>query len=231
MLADGWAITFGARGGIVLCMKMTGVLVGLGMVALSGVGCKKTADNTVNYRAAINAYYAARPACLWVDPVKFPVQADTSDRTKTAPYDALVDQGLLVRTTAEKKELLVISKQVTNYDLSDKGRSAWTPNVQQPGFGNFCYGARTVSSIESATPANDQAGATTTVNYHAGISTAPGWATAAETENAFPQVRTDLGAEPGVATLTNTANGWVVTNGPLPVGRGGATNADGSIVQ
>ena len=210
-------------------MKMTGIVVGLGLVALAGVGCKKTADNSVNYRSAINTYYAARPACLWGQPMKFPVQADTSDTTKTAPYDALVDQGLLVRTTAEKKELLILSKQVTNYDLSDKGRSAWTPDVRQPGFGNFCYGVRTVSSIDSTTPAEGQVGATTTVNYHVGISNAPGWATAAETQNAFPQVRTDLGVEPGVATLTDTANGWVVTQGPLPVRR--AAGVDGTIVQ
>ena len=212
-------------------MKTTGVVACLGVVALLAVGCKKTADNTVNYKSAINTYYASRPACLWADSVKFPAQANTSDTTKTAPYDALVDQGLLVRTTAEKKELLVISKQVTNYDLSDKGRSAWTADPQQPGYGNFCYGTRTVSTIDSATPTSDQPGAVTTVNYHAGISNAPGWATAPETQNAFPQLRTDLASAPGVATLTDTTNGWSVTSGPLPNRRAPATNADGSIVQ
>ena len=194
------------------------------------VGCKKTADNTLNYKNAINAYYASRPVCLWPDSVKFPVQVTTSDTTKTSGYDALVDQGLLTRTTAEKRELLVISKQVTNYDLSDKGRSAWTADVQQPGFGNFCYGARTVSSIDGATPTTDQPGATTTVNYHVGISGAPGWATAPETQNAFTQLQTDLANGPGVATLTDTANGWSVTSGPLGA-KHKVTNADGSIVQ
>ena len=200
--------------------------------ALAGfAGCKKTDDSRLNFTKAIDSYYASRPACLWADPVKFPVQADTSDTTKTSGYDALVDQGLLTRTTAEKKVLIIASKQVTNYDLSDKGRGAWTADPQQPGFGNFCYGTRTVTTIDSYTSTNDQPGATTTVSYHAGISEAPGWASAAETQNAYPQVRTDLsGPSPATATLTNTSGGWSVTNGPD--GKHGAvTKPDGSIVQ
>ena len=198
-------------------------------VALAG--CKKTADNTVSYKAAINSYYAASPACLWADPVKFPVQANTSDTTKTSGYDALVDQGLLTRTTAEKKELLILSKQVTNYDLSDKGRSAWTLDQQQPGFGNFCYGTRTVQSIDASTPTSGQPGATTTVNYHVGISSPPAWASAAETQNAFPQVKADLTSPvAATATLTDTTGGWSVTQGP---GRThpGASSADGKVVE
>ncbi len=210
---------------------MAAVLIGgcsLGMVA----GCKKTDDSKLNFTKAINSYYASRQACLWPDPVKFPVQADTSDTTKTSGYDALVDQGLLTRTTAEKKVLIIASKQVTNYDLSDKGRGAWTADQQQPGYGNFCYGTRSVSSIDSYTPTNDQPGATTTVNYRAGISGAPGWASAAETQNAYPQVRTDLsGPSAATATLTDTSSGWSVTTGPDGGTHHPVTKSDGSIVQ
>ncbi len=67
-------------------------------VALVSTGCKKI-DNRANFSNAINTYYSAHPVCLWPDPVKFPVQVDTSDTSKTADYDALVDQDLLVRTT------------------------------------------------------------------------------------------------------------------------------------
>ncbi len=134
-----------------------------GAVALLATGCNKKADNTMNFTSAINTYYSAHPACLWPDAVKFPVQVDTSDTSQTTGYDALVDQGLLVRTTAEKKKLIIASKQVTNYDLSDQGRSAWTVDVQQPGFGNFCYGHRKVSSIDSSTPTTSDVGATTQV--------------------------------------------------------------------
>ena len=203
------------------------VVAGGSMLA---AGCKKTDQSKTNFTNAINTYYASRPACLWADAIKFPVQVDTSDTSKTTGYDALVDQGLLVRTTAEKKVFIVASKQVTNYDLSDKGRGAWTADAQQPGFGNFCYGTMKVSSIDSYTPANDQPGATTTVSYHASVAGAPAWASAAETQNGFPDVRTNLsGPVAASATLTDTSNGWAVTQGPN--GRKAATSVDGKIVE
>ncbi|HMH15470.1 MAG TPA: hypothetical protein VK578_20390 [Edaphobacter sp.] len=201
-----------------------------GATVLLAAGCNKKDDNNLNFTNAINTHYSAHPACLWSDPVKFPVQADTSDTSKTSGYDALVDQGLLVRTTAEKKKLIIASKQVNNYDLSDKGRSAWTADVQQPGFGNFCYGQRKVDSIDASTPTTSNVGATTQVNYHYSLTGAPGWASAAETQNAYPQIRADLtGSQPGQVTLTNTSNGWAVSSA-----RGDhnpATNADGKIVE
>jgi hypothetical protein len=180
-------------------------------IILLAVGCNKKEDTSLNFRNAIDTYYSAHPACLWSDPIKFPVQADTSDNSKTAGYDALVDQGLLVRTTAEKKKMIIASKQVNNYDLSDKGRSAWTADVNQPGYGNFCYGHRKVSNIDSATPTSSAAGATTQITYRYTVADPSEWATAAETQNAYPQVRSDLaGPQTGQATLTNTNNGWQV---------------------
>ena len=128
------------------------VIAATGAIVFLTVGCNKKDDNSINFTSAINTYYSAHPACLWSDPTKFPVQADTSNASKTSGYDALVDQGLLVRTTAEKKVLIIASKQVNNYDISDKGRSAWTADVNQPGYGNFCYGHRKVTSIDSSTP-------------------------------------------------------------------------------
>jgi hypothetical protein len=178
-------------------------------IILLEVGCNKKEDNSINFRNAIDAYYSAHPACLWPDPIKFPVQADTSDASKTSGYDALVDQGLLIRTTAEKTRLIIASKQVNNYDLSDKGRSAWTADVNQPGYGNFCYGHRKVSSIDSSTPTTPAEGATTQVTYHYTITDSSAWATAAETQNAYPQLHTDLaGPQTGQATLIDTNNGW-----------------------
>ncbi len=199
--------------------------------AMVATGCKKTDDSKLNYTNAINTYYASRPACLWSDPMKFPAQADTSDTSKTSGFDALVDQGLLTRTTAEKKVFILGSKEVTNYDLSDKGRSAWTPDQQQPGFGNFCYGTMKVTSIDSSTPTSSQPGSNTTVNYHAAISGAPGWASAAETQTAFPSVGTNLsGPIAATATLTDTSNGWAVTQGPADGSRQPVSAADGKVV-
>jgi hypothetical protein len=183
------------------------------VIVFAATGCNKKADNTMNFTNAINTYYSAHPACLWTEPVKFPVQAETSDTSKTSGYDALVDQGLLVRTTAEKKKFIIASKQVTNYDLSDKGRSAWTADTEQPGFGNFCYGHRKVSSIDSSTPTTSEVGATTQVNYHYTLTDVPGWAGAAESQNAYPQLHSELaGPQSARATLTNTSNGWQVSS-------------------
>ncbi|HEY6414417.1 MAG TPA: hypothetical protein VIX42_12075 [Edaphobacter sp.] len=201
-----------------------------GVTVLLATGCNKNDDNHLNFTSAINTYYSAHLACLWSEPVKFPVQADTSDTSKTSGFDALVDQGLLVRTTAEKKKLLLGSKQVNNYDLSDKGRSVWTADTQQPGFGNFCYGHRKVDSIDGSTPTTNNVGATTQVNYRYSFSDAPGWASAAETQNAYPQIHADLASpQAGQVTLTNTSNGWAVSS--APGNRNAATSADGRIVE
>jgi hypothetical protein len=195
---------------------------------LLAAGCNKKADNTLNFKSAIDSYYSAHPACLWHDPIKFPVQADTSDASKTSGYDALVDQGLLVRTTAEKKRLIIASKQVNNYDLSDKGRSAWTADVNQPGFGNFCYGHHKVSSLDGSTPTTSAVGATTQVAYHYTLADAPAWASAPETQTAYPQLHAELaGPQSGQATLTNTNNGWQVSS----VKSAHASSVDGQIVE
>ncbi len=203
----------------------------------ASVGCNKKADTAPNYTGAINTYYSAHPVCLWDAPRQLPAQANTSGGSpKTSEFDALVDQGLLVRTTAEKKVFIVASRQVNNYDLSDKGRSAWTADPQQPGFGNFCYGHRKVSIIDSSTPSTADSGATTEVAFHTTLEGAPGWATAAETLNAFPNLHTDLSAaQPAQATLINTSKGWQVVSTASSARRSPvsspASSVDGQIVK
>jgi hypothetical protein len=196
-------------------------------------GCKKTTDNSSNYKSALDAFYSAHPSCLWQQPQQFPTQVGTSDSTKNAPYAALVDQGLLVRSTSEKK-VIIISKQETNYDLSSQGRSQWTPDTSQPGYGNFCYGHRTVQSITSSTPTSSQPGATTQVTFNYGFTGAPDWAKAAEIQNAFPQIQANMNGGTASATLVDTNNGWQVQT-PPPLAQSPssqpATAADGKIVQ
>jgi hypothetical protein len=201
---------------------------------LLAAGCKKTTDNSITYKSAINAWYSAHPACLWSQSQMFPTQVAASNTDQNAPFAALVDQGLLTRNTSEKK-IIIVSKQEINYDLSDQGRAAWTADPNQPGYGNFCYGHRSVSSIQSSTPNNGQPGDTTTVTFQYGFSGAPAWAQAAETQNAFPQVKDDLsGNGTATATLVDTSNGWQVqTPPPTPTSTKNhpATSADGQIVQ
>ena len=181
--------------------------------AITLTACKKTADNKPNFESSINSYYQSHPSCLWAAPQRFPIQLGHDD-PKTTQFDALVDQGLLVRTTIEKK-IIIVSKRENNYDISDSGRINWTSDPSQPGYGNFCYGHRTVSSIDNYTPMNDSPAAKTTVQYHWKLTGVPAWASAAETQTAYPKVATNVSDTPKTANayLTNTPNGWMVNMG------------------
>jgi hypothetical protein len=154
--------------------------------------------------------------------LKFPVQADTSNDEQTKGYDALVDAGLLTRTSAEKKRFLVGSKQVNDYDISDKGRSSWTQEQTQPGYGNFCFGHPQVISVDSFSPP-DQDAPQYTVNYRYGLTSLPDWANTTEMKTAYPKIlREGSGAETGTATLAKTSSGWQVSNvQPVPTTQSG----------
>jgi hypothetical protein len=103
-------------------MRAKGVLVLIlaGFIGLV-TGCKKNTVDKEAFKSALNDYYKGQQDCLWASAQKFPAQADTSNDEQTKGYDALVDAGLLTRTSAEKKRFLVGSKQVNDYDISDKG--------------------------------------------------------------------------------------------------------------
>jgi len=182
-------------------------------VTLLFAGCNKQDDSKGNYQAAINDYYKAHPACLWQETKKFPVQAATSDDAKTEGYDALTDAGLLARTTGEKKVFIIASKQVNNYDLSPQGRSAWTADTNQPGYGNFCYGHRAVDSIDSFTAGVNGSGAKTAqVNYHYSIADVPAWAKSEEQKTAFPSAGAAFaGSQAAQDSLIMNGTAWQVT--------------------
>lgn len=195
-------------------MHARGVLAfAIGGTLLVAAGCRKT--NMVDkaaFKSAINNYLSARQECVWSAAIKFPAQADTSKEDQTKGFDALTDAGLLVRTSAEKKRFLVGSKQVNNYDLSDKGRSTWTPEQTQPGYGNFCLGHPEVTTIDSFTPPDNPDATQFTVNYHYDVAGVPAWATTTEMKTAFPNVAADTsGQQMATATLAKSDQGWQVT--------------------
>lgn len=180
-------------------------------VLVMAIGCHgKKEPDTANFKKAINDYYSAKQECVWTGPVKFPVQADTSNDSQTKGFDALTDAGLLTRKAEEKKRFLIGSKQVNDYDLSDKGRASWTPDPSQPGYGNFCFGHREVTSIDNFTSATSQNGTeTVTVNYHYDLTGIPDWAKLPETQSAFPNVQSALSSpQTASSTLVQTQNGW-----------------------
>ena len=173
-------------------------------------GCHTNALNTAAFQSALNSYYASRQECLWSQPIKFPAQADAKDEDQTAQFDALTDAGLLKRTPGEKQRFLIGSKRVNNYDLSDKGRSTWTVDPAQPGYGNFCFGSPDVSSIDSYSP-NDPNATQYNVTYRYAVSL-PSWANTAEMKTAFPRAARDSRGEEASATLVKNGDNWQVQN-------------------
>lgn len=182
----------------------------IGSTVFFVAGCHSKIVDKEEFHSALNSYYASQQSCLWSSPVKFPVQADTDDDAKRQHYDALTDVGLLKRMPAEKKRFLIGSKNVNNYDLSDQGRSDWTADPSQPGYGNFCFGHPEVKSIDTFTP--NTGGATQyNVDYHYGVNL-PTWASNAEIQTAFPSVAALGNGQPATATLIQNGNGWQVQN-------------------
>ncbi len=190
----------------------------------AAVGCSKNAVDQSAFKSAINAYYSGQPVCVWSASVKFPAQADTNNEDQTKGFDALTDAGMLTRTPAEKKRFLIGSKQVNDYDLSGKGRSTWTADPAQPGYGNFCFGHWQVTSIDSFTPPDADA-TQYSVAYHDAVGSVPDWANSTEMKTAFPKIDADTsGAHTGTATLVKSSAGWQVTNVTPAPGTGAATN-------
>ncbi len=173
-------------------------------------GCKKEIDRAV-FKSAINQSYAGRHECIWPEPIKLPAEADPSKDEKTRDYDTLTDAGLLLRESKEKKRLLAGSKQMNQYDLSDKGHSAWTPDPSQPGYGNFCFGHFNVTAVDNATP-NDPSNPTQyTVNYRYEVEGIPDWASTPESMRTFRKIAADTSIQSASATLVKDTNGgWAV---------------------
>jgi hypothetical protein len=102
---------------------------------------------------------------------------------------------------------------VNNYDLSDQGRSAWTPDTTQPGYGNFCFGHRVVDAIDSFTNGVNGSGLKTAqVNYHYTFAGVPAWAQSQEVQTAFSSVGAALAhSQPGQDSLVMNGDNWQVT--------------------
>jgi hypothetical protein len=180
-------------------------------VMLTGTACRTNTVDKAAFKTALNDYYSAQHTCVWSTPIKFPAQADTSNDEQTKGLDALTDVGLLTRTSAEKKRFLIGSKQVNNYDISDKGRGVWTPDQTQPGYGNFCFGHREVTSIDSFTPSDNPEASQYNVIFHDTVIGLPDWASSTEMKTAFPKLQTDTsGQSVATATLVRSNNGWQV---------------------
>ena len=188
---------------IALALVLTGLFA-------CATGCKKQVDHG-QFISAINKSFVGRHECVWSQPVKLPAQVDPSKDERIRAFEALTDAGLLLRVSEEKKRLLVGSKQVNSYDLSDKGHSSWTPEANQPGYGNFCFGHFNATAIENVT-LNDSAHPTQyTVNYRYEVLGIPEWVRTPESMRAFPKLAADTSIQSATATLFKGTNGgWAV---------------------
>jgi hypothetical protein len=191
------------RARIALALVLTGLFA-------CASGCKKEIDTT-EFKSAINKSFAGRHECVWPEPIKLPAEADPTKDEKVRGYEALTDASLLIRESAEKKRFLVGSKLVNVYDLSDKGRPAWTPDPNQPGYGNFCFGHFNATAIDKATP-NDPSDPTQyAVTYRYEVEGIPDWARTPESMRAFPKIAADTSIQSATLTLAKGADrGWVV---------------------
>jgi hypothetical protein len=191
------------RARIALALLVTGLLA-------CATGCKKQVDHA-EFISAINKSFVGRHECIWPEPIKLPVQADPSKDERIREFDALTDAGLFIRGFVVKKRVLVGSKQVNNYDLSDKGHPSWTSDPMQPGYGNFCFGHFNATAIDSATP-NDSANPTQyTVNYQYEVLGIPEWVRTPESMRAFPKLAADTSIQSATARLVKGDNGgWAV---------------------
>lgn len=191
-------------------MRTWRIIVGMGLAAALFAGCHST-SNMVDkgaFKTALDNYLSGQKVCLFSEPVKFPAQADTKNDDQTKGFDALTDAGMLTRTTGEKQRFLIGSKQVSNYDLSDKGRSNWLADSTQPGYGNFCFGSPKVTSVDNYT-AIDSSGDAYTVNYQYAVDL-PDWAKTDEMKTAFPTMDRLSETRIASANLAKSDAGWTV---------------------
>lgn len=193
-------------------MRTWKIFGAMGLTAALIAGCHSN-TNMVDkgaFKSAIDNYLVEQQVCLFTTSVKFPAQADTNNDDQTKGFDALTDAGLLARTPEEKKRFLIGSKQVNDYDLTPKGRTVWTPEQTQPGYGNFCFGSPKVTSVDNYS-ASSSSGNTYSVIYQYAASL-PDWAKTEEMKTAFPSINLWSGPRTATANLSKGETGWMVQN-------------------
>jgi hypothetical protein len=198
-------------------VKGFALFTGLALLLLSA-GCNKSASTSVDtapFVTALNTYYQSHPSCAFSQPVTFPVDASADadvDPAEVQQLNALSDAGLVAKKSHQQWSApqgpthIRVHETVSNYELTDQGKAAWTANPG--GGGNFCYGKSHVTSVDHASA--EQAGQRYGVSFHFAVGDLPGWTGNAKVKAAFPNVAADAAGQPqaGLATLTKTDSGW-----------------------
>lgn len=184
---------------------------GLGLAAAVLAGCHaKIPVDKGTFQTALNNYYSGQPVCLFSEALKFPAPVDPNNQNQTKGFEALTDAGMLMHAQAEK--------QVSGYDLTPKGRSKWTPEPTQPGYGNFCFGTPQVTAVNNYT-ALDSSGDAYTVNYQFSV-VLPDWVRTDEMMTAFPSIDRVSVPRAASANVVRSGTGWtvqqVMASGAMP---------------
>lgn len=215
-----------------MAMNLRTVSLTAGLLLLTLVPCAcndEPPDPNAPFKAAINAYWRVHPLCLWTQAVKMPTNEFSNTTERSAEYEALVGVGLLQRTQSQKKTPAGM-KQINDYDLTDQGRESWVPVKTSKGYGDLCYGHRSVDTVDSATETeakwNASMPATTIVVFHYLLKDQAPWATNPALQTAFPAMAAVLnGPHADTATLLKTSSGWVMTEPRVSVKAAAAARA------
>ena len=158
-------------------------------------GCNTKAKPTAeNFSRTINVYYSEHAECL-LSGVKFPYA--TSDPAETKQLNSLVKSQLLDASYES-------AVKTTRFTIGRNGQR-YAPR--------FCYGHRTVTTIDSSTP--PAKGATgfpeSKISYSYKLEEVPVWAQSAEVQAAYPKMAAAI-TDGGKAeiTLAQTLAGWQV---------------------
>ena len=165
------------------------------LIAFTATGCNssKNSPTPQNFTKALNAHFLDHPDCLLAN-TRFPFE--TSDKTLTKQMDSLVAAQLLDKTEEA-------SIHASRYTVAPAG-ARYAPR--------FCYGHRTVSNIDTATPLGVVNGFhQSAVTYHYTMEDVPVWAKTPQVLAAFPQMAHAISDQSvAKATLDQTISGWEV---------------------
>jgi hypothetical protein len=153
----------------------------------------RTKPTPENFTTALNSFFLEHPDCLLPN-TRFPFE--TSDPAVTKQFNTLV-----------KSQLLDVSVEAALH------ASRYTPTTTGARYApRFCYGHRTITSIESFTPPEKINGFPEThVVYHYAMQDVPVWAKSADVQAAFPSMALATSGEAtGKATLAGTLAGWQI---------------------
>lgn len=206
-------------------MRRPELLVLAAFLLLSG--CNEAKEpNAAHFTVAINRYLAKRGAECTFFAQTFPIDVPASDLKD--PYGiarqmAALEGAGLVRGNDTKAVIQGMMgalgpsapRPVRRYELTDEGRKYFQVRTGGLGQGSaFCYGQKTVASIVKWTePAATEPSTQSEVTYTYKIADLAPWATHADVQQAFGDIRTTVSGiskTDETAELQLTNKGWEV---------------------